>query len=295
MGSSKGRYWGIDIGGSYAKIGSIRGGSFCLEKALPTGSDSNPVIILSNAADTILASDPEPVAVGVGAAGIIDREGGMIIFSPNLPLWSETPVSLMLSKRLGVPVVLDNDCNVFATGAINSGEIPGKGLWLFITLGTGIGGTIINDGRIVYGTGSSGEFGHSTVKEGGLPCACGSTGCWEVYAGRKALEWYYRRLAGSYLPPRQIAELASSGDPLAREAFKEYGRWFGIGLANLANIFAPSGFFIGGGLSAGLRHFGIPARRVFLERCRHPWSVSMLEDSPDAGAYGAASMVMGTC
>ncbi len=276
-------------------MGCLGDSGFTLVEAFSTGENSTPASVLSHAAEVILERDPNPAAVGLGTAGLIDRETGVVISSPNLPLWSGTDVVSVLQEYLDAPVKLDNDCNVFAIGAINSGEIPDKGLWLFITLGTGIGGTIINNGRILYGTGGSGEFGHTTIREGGLPCSCGSTGCWERYAGRKALEWYYRRITGHHKSPVEISILAASGNSPAREAFREYGRWFGIGLANLANCFAPSGFFIAGGLSAGLTHFGIPARQEYMKRCRHPWSVTLLENSPEAGAYGAASMVRGSC
>lgn len=292
---NSGFYWGVDVGGSYAKIGYLCETGFVLERSVPTGPDSTPGDILKRSADVILSRDPSPKGVGLGTAGLLDRESGIIHFSPNLPLWNETRVTEILSSHLKSAVVLDNDSNVFAIGAMNTGEIPNRGLWLFITLGTGIGGTIINDGAIIYGTGGSGEFGHTTVKEGGVPCPCGSSGCWEMYAGRKALEWYYRRVTGISTDPRTISDRASRGEDSAREAFREYGRWLGIGLANLANCFSPMGFFLAGGLSAGLRHFDTNARREYMNRCRHPWSVSLLEDSPSAGAFGAASMACDRC
>jgi len=288
-------FCGVDVGGTSAKIGFLKGRDFTLAGSVPTGSDSRPDHVLAKVAELILSRGQRLCRVGLGTAGIIDRNSGVIRFSPNLPGWNGSHAGEILSQLIDVPVTVDNDCNVFARGAINSGEIPGSGLWLFITLGTGIGGTIINNGEILYGTGGSGEFGHTTVREGGIPCPCGSTGCWETYAGRKALEWYYRRLAGKAADPMRISALASAGDETAREAFREYGRWVGIGLANLANCFAPSGFFMAGGLSAGLNHFGISARQQYTGRCRHPWSVTLLEDSPGAGAYGAASMVRGIC
>ncbi len=295
MVSTEGRFWGVDIGGSFVKIGYLHSGGFSLAGTIPTGTGSDPSDILGRTADIILSEDPRPAAAGLGAAGVIDRETGSVLFSPNLPLWSGSPAAGILQQRLNAPVCIDNDCNVFAIGAMNSGEIPRIGLWLFLTLGTGIGGTIINEGSILYGTGGAGEFGHATVCEGGNPCPCGSSGCWETYAGSRALQWYHRRISGKHLSPLEISRLAASGDPRAIEAYREFGRWFGIGLANLANCFAPSGFFIAGGLSAALRHFGISARREYTRRCRHPWSVSLLEDSPEAGAYGAASMARGKC
>ncbi len=299
MGSSNksgGTYWGIDVGGSYAKVGCITGNSFRIIETFPTGESCHPEGLLKRISELILEGNTKPAAVGLGTAGLIDRPaGGVIRFSPNLPLWNSVNAGEILRNHLKVPVVVDNDCNVFAIGAINSGLIPSEGLWLFITLGTGIGGALINQGDIIYGTGYSGEFGHTTVREGGIPCPCGSDGCWERYAGKNALKWYYTRLTGQRVSPRDMALLASGGDIPAREAFREYGRWVGIGLANLANCFSPTGFFIGGGLSPTLNHFESSARREYKKRCRHQWNIHLLKDSPAAGAYGAASMARKQC
>ncbi|MCD4709090.1 MAG: ROK family protein [Candidatus Sabulitectum sp.] len=293
---AEGAYWGIDVGGSYAKVGCITNECFRIVKTFPTGENCHPEDLLRKISEFILAEDTKPAAVGLGTAGLIDRPaGGVIRFSPNLPLWNSANAGNILRNLLKAPVVVDNDCNAFAVGAINSGLIPSEGLWLFITLGTGIGGTIINRGEIIYGTGYSGEFGHTTVREGGIPCPCGSDGCWERYAGKNALKWYYTRLTGQKISPRDMVLLASSGDIPAREAFREYGRWVGIGLANLANCFSPTGFFIGGGLSAALSLFESSALQQYKRRCKHHWNVSLLKDSPVAGAYGAALMARKQC
>lgn len=296
MASNKHSFWGIDIGGTYAKIGCITtGGSFELICSLPTGAKSIPVELFEQTACIILANDPEPASIGIGTAGLIDREQGLIEFSPNLPLWNGVNPGAILREHINAPIALDNDCNAFATGAIHSCQIPSRGLWLFITLGTGIGGAIIYQGNILYGTGNSGEFGHTVIKEGGIPCLCGSEGCWERYAGKEALEWYYSRLTGHLLSPLELFGLASAGDGAALEAFREYGRWVGIGLASLANCFSPNGFFIAGGLSSALCHFGISARQEYRRRCKQPWCMSLLENSPSAGAFGAASMGRAQC
>lgn len=290
-----GTFWGIDIGGTYAKVGLISDDVFHIVKTIPTGAYCNPDEILEKAAKTILETDPAPTAIGIGTAGLINRSEGVINFSPNLPRWNHACVKSIMNNHIQAPVVVDNDCNVFAIGAINSGKIPSEGLYIFITLGTGIGGAIIAHGEILYGTGNSGEFGHSTVKEGGIPCPCGSDGCWERYAGKQALEWYYTRLTGAVIFPKDIAELAEHGDPAAVEAFREYGRWIAVGLANLANTFSPSGIFLGGGISAAFKHFQPSARDEYKRRCRHDWNVVLLEDSPVAGAFGAASMARNLC
>lgn len=293
--TSKG-YWGIDVGGTFAKVGCITNGIFEMVATLPTGENCRPEKLLRDISELILQHKAEPSAVGLGTAGLVDRnEGGVIRFSPNLPLWNGINAGRILRDRLRIPVAVDNDCNVFAVGAINSGKIPSRGLWLFITLGTGIGGTIIHQGNIIYGTGYSGEFGHTTVREGGIPCPCGSDGCWERYAGRKALEWYYSRLTGLTKSPKEIALMASNGETSALEAFREYGRWIGIGLANLANSFSPMGFFIGGGLSATMQHFEISAKQEYSRRCKHQWNTAILKNSSTAGAFGAASMAAKLC
>ncbi len=289
-------YWGIDVGGTCAKIGCLTNDVFRVVDTISTGVDCEPKELLAKISELILAEDVKPAAVGLGTAGHIDkRAGGVVRFSPNLPLWNGINAGEILRRHLKVPVIVDNDCNVFAIGAINSGRIPSEGLWLFITLGTGIGGTIINQGSIIYGTGYSGEFGHTTVREGGVPCPCGSDGCWERYAGKKALEWYYTRLTGQKASPGEIAALASQGKVSALETFREYGRWVGLGLANLSNCFSPMGFFIGGGLSTTINHFEKSAMLEYKKRCKHKWNVSLLENSPTAGAFGAASMVAKQC
>lgn len=289
-------YWGIDVGGSYAKIGCITNGAFRNVAILPTGADCHPEKLLNSISEIIRNDHTKPAAVGLGTAGHIDQaSGGIIRFSPNLPLWKGVNTGRILGELLQVPIFIDNDCNAFAIGALNSGKIPSKGLWLFITLGTGIGGTIINQGKIIYGTGYSGEFGHTTVLAGGLSCSCGSDGCWERYAGKNALEWYYTRLTGLKASPIELSHMASMGEAQALEAFREYGKWVGIGLASLANCFSPMGFFIGGGLSATVDHFKTAAMQEYKRRCKHPWIFSVLENSPTAGAFGAASMAYKQC
>jgi len=151
-----------------------RDGSFRLADVLDTGPCRQPGDVLKSIAEVIRRSDPSPAAVGVGVAGLVDPGRGFLSFSPNLPLWNGTHISTMLSRFLGgAPVFVDNDCNVFAIGGLHRGDIPAEGLWLFITLGTGIGGAIISDGRLTYGTGTAGEFGHKTIREGGRMCTCG--------------------------------------------------------------------------------------------------------------------------
>jgi glucokinase len=180
---------------------------------------------------------------------------------------------------------------VVALGGVASGEIPSEGLYLVVTLGTGIGGTIIIDGAIAYGSGHAGEFGHMTVEADGMECPCGSRGCWEIYAARDALIRYYRE-AGGEMPsdPRRIASEAAAGEPSALAAFTEFGRWTGIGLASLGMCFDPAGIFLAGGLSCNYGLFREASESEFAGRCTHRYRVSAVHRPDEAGARGAAHM-----
>lgn len=286
-------FWGVDIGGSTAIIGHLgRDGSFCMAEVLDTGPCRQPAAVMASIATVIRRFDPSPAAVGVGIAGLVDVKRGFLTFSPNLPLWSGTPIASSLSRLMGgAQVFVDNDCNAFAIGALHKGIIPGTGLWLFITLGTGIGGCVISEGKILYGTGTAGEFGHMTIREGGRKCTCGLRGCWERYAGRDALISFY----DGRTEPKSIAAKARKGDEKAIAAFTEYGLWLGRGMANLAKCLAPEGFFLAGGLCTCFHLFHLEAKREFESRCPNPWRVGALPDSSTAGAFGAAAMAAGKC
>lgn len=286
-------FWGVDIGGSTAIVGHMdRDGAFGMAEVLETGPCRQPAAVLASISTVITRSDPSPAAVGVGIAGLVDAGRGFLSFSPNLPLWSGTPIASSLSRMMGgTQVFVDNDCNAFAIGALHKAVIPASGLWLFITLGTGIGGSVISGGKLIYGTGTAGEFGHMTIREGGKKCTCGLRGCWERYAARDALMSYY----DGRTEPKGIAARARKGDEKALAAFSEYGVWLGRGMANLAKCLAPDGFFLAGGLCTCYQLFQKQARREFESRCPNAWKVSVLPDSSTAGAFGAAAMAAGKC
>lgn len=290
-------HWGIDIGGSFAKIGYLSNGSFTLTNKIPTGSHSQPNIVLSEIVSAIEAFDREPTSIGLGIAGMISKSTKTVKKSANLPLWNSSNIQSIINKYLKVPVTisLDNDSNVFAIGSLHSGDIPTKGLWLFITLGTGIGGTIIYNGKIIYGTDFAGEFGHTSIMADGKLCNCGSKGCWEQYAGTESLMKYYTKLSASRVTPADMAQLADNENRDAKCAFEEYGKWLGVGMANLANIFSPNGFLLAGGIANAFHHFEQSAIREYKTRCNSDWNVNILNNTYTAGAYGAAVMAMNKC
>ena len=288
-------YWGLDIGGSTALLGHLSDSSpngFRLVSELSTSPDGDPDDLLREARDVIVSGDsPEPAALGIGLAGLVDHERGLLLRAPNLPAWEGFHALESAREILGIPVAVDNDSNVFAVGAVGKGEVPSEGLWVVITLGTGIGGTIILDGRIVRGRGQAGEVGHMTLNPDGPACPCGSSGCWERYAGKSALLRYYHDLGGSVreIDPRTMARLAREGDEAALGAFGELGRWLGTGLANVSNCLFPEGIALGGGLTGAFDLIEEPARKEFLARAMMPlWNVRLLEMAMITGALGAA-------
>jgi glucokinase len=204
--------------------------------------------------------------------------------SPNFPDWKNVPLRDELSSRLDVPFWMDNDANMAALGERWMGAGRGKSSFCMITLGTGIGGGIFLDGRIFRGDrGMAGEIGHMTVHPDGYPCGCGNTGCWELYASANGLLRLTEELkkntgeGGSregnrknprFLPtsPVLLGRWADRGDPFALSVFRRYGRYLGIGIANLANVLDVATFVIGGGVLGSWRHFADSARREIRRR-----------------------------
>mgnify|MGYP006277627547 CR=1 FL=1 len=283
------------MGGTKILVGRLRGEAFSEEGTIPSGPNATPADTVSRAAGLIGALDPSPLGVGVGIAGLVERETGTLISSPNMPGWRRSPVRSLFAQALQTGVTVDNDANAFAFGAVETGEIPGSGTWLLVTLGTGIGGTVVHNGEILYGTGFAGEFGHMTVKADGPPCACGSTGCWELYASRRSLmEYHGRRTGEGDVDPREMARRARSGDTAAREAFEEFGGWLGVGMAGLGCCLSPHGFVLAGGLAGAFDLFSRRMEEAFTSRCHLPLEVRTLPETRESGALGAAMMARRT-
>ena len=246
--------------------------------------------------------------VGIAAAGFVDAAGERVMFAPHLPFRGEE-VRARLMERWGTTVVLDNDANCTARAECAYGAARGASDVIVVTLGTGIGGAVVIDGRVHRGSnGMAGEFGHMQVVPDGLPCECGGRGCWEQYSSGNALARYARaRLDGSTMlrelcqgDPDQltgpmVTGAAEAGDPLALEAFGSVGRWLGVGLANLVAAFDPDVMVVGGGVSAAGDLLLEPARAALGESlvgAGHRVVPPVLRATlgPEAGAVGAADL-----
>jgi glucokinase len=261
---------GVDLGGTNLRIAAISTEGQLLEKItlgvkVALGRDH----VIGEMCDAIKRLSDQYrgtgrfVGVGIGVPGIIDMETGMMRKSANLPGWSDYPVRDEIERRLGARVFLENDANVAALGEKWLGAARDVDNMAMVTLGTGIGGAIILNGKIFYGmNGMAGEFGHVTVEPNGVPCGCGNHGCAERYASATAVVRMAReaiesgqapelaRAAGSdaEFSARSIYNLAIQGNKDAQSIFHRFGVALGMLLADLVNVLNLDMFVIGGGV-----------------------------------------------
>jgi glucokinase len=235
-----------------------------------------------------------------------------VLFAPHLS-WRDEPLKDRLTERLLVPVMVDNDANTAAWAEWRFGAGRGENDLVMITLGTGIGGAILEDGHVKRGRyGVAGEFGHMQVVPGGHRCPCGNRGCWEQYSSGNALVREARELAAAESPVAYgiidrvggnirditgplITELAREGDAMCTELFHDIGQWLGVGIANLAAALDPSCFVIGGGVSAADELLIGPARDAFRKNLtgrgyRPEARIVKAQLGPEAGMVGAADL-----
>jgi glucokinase len=205
------------------------------------------------------------LAVGMGAPGLADTEAGLLFISPNLPGWKDVPLRDIIQEKLKKKAFLINDGNAAALGEYYFGAAKGVNHFIYVTISTGIGGGIVVDGKVLNGfKGMAGEIGHMTIADEGPPCRCGNQGCWETLASGTALAKAARKRieAGADTTILSFAEgkienvtaqtvqsAAEKGDPIANQLILKTAYYFGVGLANLINIFNPEMIVIGGGLS----------------------------------------------
>jgi glucokinase len=251
-------------------------------------------------------------SVGVGAAGWMDRAGGTVLFSPHLA-WRREPLRDNLQKLLGRRVLVANDANAAAWAEWRFGAGSGQRRLVCITLGTGIGGAMVTDGRIEQGNwGVAGEFGHQILVPQGHRCECGNRGCWEQYASGSALGREARELAAAHSPVSlewlraaggaveditgaMVTRLALAGNAASRDLLEDAGEWLGIGLANIAAALDPGMFVIGGGLCEAGDLLLEPARHAFARNLtgrgyRPAAPIRLAALGPRAGLVGAADM-----
>jgi glucokinase len=310
---------GVDIGGTNVRMGIVTREGRILRKVQYATDVSKGGLALceqffSNFKDLIdrnVKRRDKPAGIGIGIAGAIDMKRGMIIHSPNIPDLDGFALRKFIAKRISIPIIIENDANAFTLGEGWVGGAKGSKHYCGITLGTGVGGGIVVDGKILHGShGMAGEVGHMAISPEGPLCGCGGRGCLEVYASatgvrRMALEAIergegeeiLRRSAGNAgeITSETVFEAAQSGDLTAQKIFNEMGRFLGLGLVNLIHLFNPEKIVIGGKVSQAWNYF-IQSTMDAVERRamkgpREKVKVVRSKCGDDAGMLGAAYIV----
>ncbi|MER6101045.1 ROK family glucokinase [Streptomyces sp. NPDC001832] len=258
---------GVDIGGTKIAAGVVDEEGQILSMFKVSTPPTAEAIVDAIATAVSGASEGHQIdAVGIGAAGYVDDKRATVLFAPNID-WRHEPLKDKVEQRVGLPVVVENDANAAAWGEYRFGAGQGHDDVICITLGTGLGGGVIIGNKLRRGRfGVAAEFGHIRVVPDGLLCGCGSQGCWEQYASGRALVRYAKQRANATpssaaillslgdgtvdgIEGKHISAAARQGDAVAIDSFRELARWAGAGLADLASLFDPSAFIIGGGVS----------------------------------------------
>ena len=306
--------FGVDVGGTTVKLGLFDVEGNLLDKwEIPTRTENGGNQILPDVAESIKAKiaekkiDKADVAgVGLGAPGPIDSQG-VVYNAVNLG-WGVFSIKEVLSGLLDLPVMAGNDANVAALGEMWKGGGQGHKNVVAVTLGTGVGGGIIVEGKILTGSvGAGGEIGHIHVEDNETePCGCKNCGCLEQYTSATGIvRLAKRRLAKDDTPSmirrdnisaKTVFDAVKEGDPLAIEVAQQFGEYLGKGLATIAGVLNPEIFVIGGGVSkAGEVLFDYiipPFKRTVFKGCLNA-EFALATLGNDAGIYGAAKLVLG--
>jgi glucokinase len=283
-----GHYLGIDVGGSHVSGVCIDSG-LRMVKGAKTGfaARRKRKIVLQELGKIIdeLSQGLKAKGIGIGVPGPV--KDGVMFWSCNSTFMEDTDFRKFAGKW-SKKVVVDNDVNCMAFGEM--AKRKAKNL-LAVTLGTGVGGGMVIDGRLHNGRPYAGEVGHMTIDPTGIRCTCGSRGCWQEYAGSRGVERLSEKHLGRTYSPDRLYALAAGGDRNARKAWEEYGRFLGIGLSNLCSILDPEMIVLGGGISEA---FGLFEKSMLKEmKSRLHMKPPKIEKGMEHSvAFGAACMAM---
>ncbi len=305
---------GVDIGGTKIAAAVVSADGEVLTRLRRETPSQSEVAIRRSVVEVVhmLKGKYDCSAVGISAAGFVDRRRRTIVFAPNLA-WRDEPLADRVAEEVGLPTLVENDANAAAWGEFKHGAARDANDTVMVTIGTGIGGGIVIDGRLMRGGyGMAAEIGHMRVVRGGLLCGCGNRGCWEQYGSGTALTRLGRELVetggeGSQrlaelahgdpfeVKGQMITQAAQEGDGASIELLRAFGEGFGEALASLAAILDPELIVIGGGACEAGDLLLLPMRQGFADhligrghRPLAPIAVATLGN--DAGMIGAADL-----
>ena len=302
----------VDLGGTHLRAAAVDGSGeihFRSKQNTPAAETADDIVgalvlALNRCREKNDAIGKRIRAISVVVPGSVKVEQGLVVKAPNVPCLDGFPLSAVLTAELNLPAILENDANAAAVGELWLGAARRCRTIVCVTLGTGVGGGIILDGKLWRGVnGSAAEIGHMCVDPfGGVACMCGSRGCLEVYASATAIVRMAREARPRYpdsllqdddtLTAQQIYLAGVNGDELALEVFRRMGVYLGVGLANLINILNPEMIVIGGGVVDAWQLFEKHVHSQVAERA-FPLPAAEVRIVPgecgdDAGLLGAA-------
>lgn len=305
---------GIDIGGTKIAAGVVDPTGTIIARTIRPTDPEDPPGIEAAVVDCVreLSADHDVSGVGVAAAGFISADRDKVLFAPNIA-WRDYPLAARIREQVSLPVAIENDANAAAWAEYRFGVGAGHRDMLMLTLGTGLGGAIVSDGRLVRGAfGAGAELGHLKINPGGHRCGCGHEGCWEAYVSGTALQKAARAAVvaypdlaanllaaagGSAIKGIHVTQAARRGDRLAKDLLQKLGWWLGIGLATMTAAVDPGVVVFGGGIAAEADLFLPAARESYLSslsgrgfRGVPDFAVASLGN--EAGIVGAADSVL---
>ena len=298
----------VDLGGTHLRTAAVDvNGNLHDRKKSSTPDTSNPDEIVEAIVNAARASEKEAsiASTCVAVPGTVNVETGTVLTIPNVRSLEGFRLAAALQRELHHPVIIENDANAAAMGELWKGAGRDTRTMICITLGTGVGGGIILNGKLWRGVdGSAGEIGHTTIEpHGGVICGCGSEGCLEVYASATALVRMFKESNSTLrevddLTAEKIYRAAKDNDPIALKVFRQMGEYLGIGLAIVVNIVNPEMIVIGGGVANAWELFGQDAIQEMRRRA-FPLPGSRVKVKPaecgdNAGLLGAARLAFGT-
>ena len=304
---------GIDLGGTSVKYALIdREGVFHFQGKLPSKADESAEAVISQilcaikeTVDYANKNNCEIAGIGLGTPGIVDETNRIVLGgAENIKGWENLNLADILEKETGLNVIMGNDANLMGLGETRFGAGKGTQNVVFVTVGTGIGGAVVIDGKLFNGYANRGtELGHIPLIANGEDCACGSVGCLEHYASTSALVRRFTKAANEQhlnIPEAEIngeliVKLYKEEDPLAVECLEEHCDYLGHGIAAFINIFSPQRIVIGGGLSeAGdwyIQKVSDKAMKYCIKDCAVNTTIMAAALGNKAGSLGAASLV----
>lgn len=310
-------YAGLDLGGTFVKGAIIDDqGNMIVKDKIPTGKERGFEAVSADMAK--LVSDLQNKsgvvvsAIGIGSPGAVDSKNGIVVYNGNLG-FRNAEICSEIRKYIDVPVFVANDANVAALGEQYYGSENPCDNVIFVTLGTGLGGGIIIDGKLFEGFKSVGaEIGHGVIKMGGEKCTCGRRGCFEAYASATALirqtkkamqkdkeSKLWQIVSGDIdkVDGKTVFDAVASGDSTAKKVLNRYVKYLSEGILNLCNEFRPELVIIGGGISAAGDMFLKPLKKlvekhIFGGTKYAPIKIEIAKLGNDAGVYGAVRLAV---